>query len=118
MSQQPDIKIIQLDAAAAGQLLKRIELQVDKADYDLIVCLFESVPKLLEYLKDKDITLKKIQRMLFGEKTEKTARVLPQEPQDTPNAPDERQKSAPEEKKKRPGHGRNGAKDYPGATAV
>ena len=118
MSPPPDIKIIQLDAVAAEQLLKRIEHQVDQSDFQLIVGVFQSVPQLLEYLKDKDLTLKKFQRMFFGEKTEKTARVLPQEPQDTSSAPDERQKSAPEEKKKRPGHGRNGAKDYPGASTV
>lgn len=118
MSQQPDIKIIQLDALAAGQLLKRIEPRIDPSDFQLIVGVFQSVPQLLEYLKDKDISIKKFQRMFFGEKTEKTARVLPQEHQHTPSAPDERQKSAPEEKKKRPGHGRNGAKDYPGATTV
>ena len=77
MSPQPDIKIVQLDAVAAEQLLKRIEPQVDKSDFQLIVCVFHSVPQLLEYLSNKDLSLKKFQQMLFGEKTEKTARVLP-----------------------------------------
>ena len=80
MSQQSEIQVIQLDAVAAEQLLKRIEPQIDQSDFQLIVGVFQSVPQLLEYLKDKDISIKKFQRMLFGEKTEKTARVLPQEP--------------------------------------
>lgn len=115
---QPDLKIIQLNVAAAEQLLRRIEPLIDQTDFQLIVSVFHSVPQLLEYLRNKDLSLKKFRQMLFGEKTEKTVRVLPQEPQNPPVPPDERQKPVPEQQKKRPGHGRNGAKDYPGATTV
>lgn len=116
MSRPPDLKIIRLHPDQAEQLFKRIEPQIDKADFELIVEVFNSVPQVLEYLSNKDITVKKLHRMLFGVSTEKTARVFPQEPPTTPQ--DQNQSPVPKEQKKRPGHGRNGAKDYPGASVV
>ena len=112
MSARADIKIIQLHPEQAEQLFQRIEPRIDKADFDLIVEVFNSVPQVLEYLAHKDITVKKLQRMLFGVSTEKTDRVFPQ---DAPTPSDPAPKPDPKEPKKRPGHGRKGAKDYPGA---
>jgi transposase len=115
MSCPPDLKIIQLHPEQAQQLFQRIESRIDPADFQLIVEVFNSVPQLLEYLSQNDITVKKFQRMVFGVSSEKTARVCPKEPAHPAdaNAPAESK-----EKKKRPGHGRKGAKDYPGAREV
>ena len=116
MSRQPDIKIIQLHPDQAEQLFKRIEPRIEPEDFKLIVEVFNSVPQVLEYLSNENITVKKLQRMLFGVSTEKTARVFPQEPQNpSQNQPE---KPASKEIKKRPGHGRNGAQDYTGASVV
>lgn len=112
MSLPPDLKIIRVLPQAAHQLFERIKPRIDRADYDLIVEVFNSVPQVLEHLSNKDITVKKLLRMLFGASTEKTTRVLPQTPKDAP------QDSPAKEKKKRPGHGRTAAKDYPGASVV
>ena len=73
------------------------------------------MPQLLEYLSQNHITVKKLQRMVFGVSSEKTARVWPKDP---PNPSDPAAQSNPKEPKKRPGHGRKGAKDYPGARQV
>jgi transposase len=116
MSRQPDIKIIQLHPDQAEQLFKRIEPRIEPEDFKLIVEVFNSVPQVLEYLSNENITVKKLRRMLFGVSTEKTARVFPQEPQNpSQNQPPQ---PAAKEIKKRPGHGRNGAQDYTGASVV
>jgi hypothetical protein len=115
MSRAADFKIIQLHPEQAEQLFKRIEPRIDKADFELIVEVFNSVPQMLEYLSHKDITVKKLQRMLFGVSTEKTDRVLPK---DSPTTSAPAPKPDLKEPKKRPGHGRNGAQDYPGASVV
>jgi transposase len=112
MSQPPDIKIIRVPPQAAQQLFERIKPRIDLADYDLIVEVFNSVPQVLEHLSHKDLTVKKLLRMLFGASTEKTTRLLPPIPQDAPTD------QPPKEKTKRPGHGRNAAIDYPGASVV
>ncbi len=115
MSRPPDLKIIQLHPEQAQQLFQRIESRIDPADFQLIVEVFNSVPQLLEYLSQNNITVKKLQRMVFGVSSEKTARVWPKDP---PNPSDPAAQSNPKEPKKRPGHGRKGAKDYPGARQV
>ena len=97
-------------------MFKRIEPRIEPEDFKLIVEVFNSVPQVLEYLSNENITVKKFQRMLFGVSTEKTARVFPQEPQNpSQNQPPQ---PAAKEIKKRPGHGRNGAQDYTGASVV
>jgi len=112
MNRKADIKILHVTPQEAHQLFERIKPRIDPADYDLIVGVFNSVPEVLEHLSNKDITVKKLLRMLFGASTEKTNQVLPQNPKDAP------QEQPPKEKKKRPGHGRNAAKDYPAAAVV
>jgi len=97
-------------------LFKRIEPRIEPEDFKLIVEVFNSVPQVLEYLSNENITVKKLQRMLFGVSTEKTARVFPREPQNS--SQNQPPKPASTEQKKRPGHGRNGAQDYTGASVV
>lgn len=106
-----ELKVIQVHPEQAQQLFQRIEPLIDKADFQLIVEVFNSVPQVLEYLTRKDITVEKLQRMVFGVSSEKAKRIFPQ---DSPNP----SKPDAKEPQKRPGHGRNGAKDYPGARGV
>lgn len=115
MSAPAELKIIQLQPEEAQQLFQRIEPRIDPADFQLIVEVFNAVPQVLEYLAHKDITVNKLRRMLFGVSSEKSGLILPNEssnPSDPAPKPD---RKAP---KKRPGHGRNGSKDYPGASVV
>jgi hypothetical protein len=115
MSRPSEIKLIQLHPEQAQQLFQRIQPQIAPADFQLIVEVFNSVPQMLEYLSRHDITVKKLQRMLFGVSTEKTDRLLPKDPS-THSGP-----AFPSDRKppqKRPGHGRKGVNDYPGARVV
>ena len=69
--------IIELDMDQVDEILRRVEakeLQAD--DYETIKALAQSYVHLTELLKDKNISLGRLRKMIFGAKTEKTAAVL------------------------------------------
>jgi hypothetical protein len=77
-------------------------------------------------LKNKDISLARLRKILFGASTEKTKNVLPEDAESdadpTANEQDEAADGTEATEDKAAthprGHGRNGAQDYPGATRV
>ena len=83
---------------------------------------------LLGSLRDKTISIQRLQRMLFGPSTERTSKVLPTRSSDQPADPEPVADSAasssdPENnntgaRPRRPGHGRNPAKAYTGCAQV
>ena len=102
--------------------------ELDADDCELVDLLIASYDELLELLRNKEISLARLRKMLFGASTEKTKDVLssgdtnsdaeppPDEPgegEDSTDSPDEQPA-----KRGRKGHGRNGAKNYPGAKKV
>ncbi|HRF73880.1 IS66 family transposase [Candidatus Accumulibacter contiguus] len=101
----------------------------------------DTLARLTAELETKETTLARLRRILFGAPTERTAHVLGEgkkgetPPADTPTRPsaeggDEQaagqapsdttspESGVAEPKKKRPGHGRNGAADYPRAPHI
>ena len=105
----------------------------ERGDGELVKLLIASYRELLELLKNKEITLARLRKMLFGASTEKTKDMLPPEnansdaepPPDeqgegggvnSADSPDSTDEEPPKPKPK--GHGRNGAKNYPGAKKV
>ncbi len=116
-----------------ADVLRRAEAALDAKDYALLKMLVESHAYLAELLADKEMSLARLRKILFGASTEKTAAVTGREsepassqppgegesPAETlqeeaaPNADSE-----PKPKPKRPGHGRNGADAYPGAEQI
>jgi transposase len=85
---------------------------------------------LTQLVEDKDTTIQRLRQILFGAKTEKTNKVLNQEvdkqekPEPAVPGGDAREASADDAsegsdpKRKRKGHGRNGARAYAGAQKV
>ncbi len=122
------------------EILRRVEakeLQAD--DYGAIKALAQSYVHLTELLKDKNTSLSRLRKMLFGAKTEKTAAVLgssqasdiPLPPGDdthpksssATNAetnPEDNAETNTENESATPGkgHGRNGAGAYTGAEKI
>jgi transposase len=76
-------------------------------DYELIIAIVESHVLLDRTLAEKQGTVMKLLRMLFGARTEKTRTVLPDSVAKPKNA-----------KGKPKGHGRNGRASYTGSTKV
>lgn len=133
MARKPT-EILELDAQELEPLLQRLESgTLDAEDYPTICALIKAYMYLLDKLEDKNTTLARLRKILFGSSSEKTEAVIgkPDEApsgdaaQDHPSASSgqpEGESSTPDEgdpvKQKKPGHGRNGADAYTGAQKV
>ena len=104
-------------------ILQRAEAkQFNDEDYETIKVLAESYVHLTGLLKDKNISLARLRKMLFGASTEKTEAVVgggtdAEAPPSGNEADSEASpKNGPAEPRK--GHGRNGADAYHGAEKI
>jgi transposase len=83
-------------------------------DYSMIKTVTEGYVALAEALENKEISISRLRRILFGSSTEKTSMVFGDE--DAEADLDNKAKEKPRKKPK--GHGRNGADKYTGARRV
>ena len=74
MSKHPTI--IELDMDELKGLLERTEAALDAKDYETIKAVVESYAYIAELVGDKNITISRLQKILFGASTEKTAAVV------------------------------------------
>ena len=127
MSKQPTIAEFDMDELK--DLLDRAEAALDEKDYETIKAVVESYAYIADLVGDKDITISRLRKMLFGASTEKTAAVIgdgtdakapPLRDEDAatdspanPETPAEDDPPAPSK-----GHGRNGADAYRGAEKI
>jgi len=101
-----DLTPEQLDA-----LLKRVEAgALQDGDYEIIKGMAETLSFLNQAVDNKNTSIKRLLKMIFGDRTEKTATVLKRN-----KAGD---KKSDTKKKKRKGHGKNGAAAYSGAEKI
>ena len=124
---------IEIDMQKLDDVLRRVEAnELTEEDCQTIRTLFASYVHLTELLKDKNTSLARLRKLLFGASTEKTAAVFggkdvssPQESSALPAAA-EGEKTASSsttnadnaEKMAKKGHGRNGADAYAGAEKI
>ena len=95
-------KRIEISAEEAHELLDRAKKALAGDDYQIIKGLIDTHLLLDETLAEKNASIKKLRKMIFGDKTEKTGNLR-------------RKKTIRQRKKKAKGHGKNGAGDYVGA---
>ena len=134
--------IIELDMKKLEELLGRAEAALGKEDYATLKALIESYSYLAELVGDKNTTIARLRKLLFGAKTEKTAAVIGKTEPEPPSSPgaDARVASPPEARAEAKaesttevppqadaqsdssmpveGHGRNGADAYCGAEKI
>jgi transposase len=122
---RPPPEIIEMNDQKRQELLRRIEgAGLEEGDVKLIRAVFESYAYVTELIDDKNTSITRLRKLLFGARTEKTADVIGRDQPvaaGNPAAPDQAASTEltslpqdkPEERKK--GHGRNGAGNYPGA---
>jgi transposase len=122
-------EIVEVEKGQLDEIVKHMKASpaLSEEECQLTETAFATLIYLLEALKQKKTTIARLQKILFGAKTEKTKSVLGEEEkaedaspptadgQEEPAAPSEAQDAA---EKRRPGHGRNGADDYWGAERV
>lgn len=130
--------IIELDMDKLEEILRRVEAQNLQADdYETIRTVIESYVGLYFAVGDKNTTIQRLRKMLFGAKTEKLAAVIGRGKEAEAQASSERdaQPALPpegdakatletsaeaqaESDSRAPGHGRNGADAYTGAEKI
>ena len=102
--------------------------QFARGDGSTVHLLVGSYLELVDLLKNKEITLTRLRKILFGASTEKTGNILPEDsesdPESDPDPASNEEDEAPDSTDKEPtepdgkGHGRHGVKDYPGAQRI
>jgi len=101
-----DLTPQQLDA-----LLKRVKAgTLQDGDYEIIKGMAETLSFLSQALDHKNTSIKRLLKMIFGDSTEKTAKVLKRNKAGG--------KKSGKKKKKHKGHGKNGAASYHGAEKI
>ena len=124
---KPDPQIVELHADDMKGLKERAAAEAwQRGDGEIVGLLIASHSELLNLLKNKDISLARLRKMLFGASTEKTKDVLADDAEsdsgptasEQDDAADSTEATEDEPAKRPRGHGRHGAKDYPGAHKV
>ena len=118
MNKPPTVPIVELPAAEAQALLERVRLAMSPSDYEILAAVVQTVPIWLDLLSQKNMSIARLRRMFLGFRSEKTAALLPDSSPDPAPANPTDPPAGELKKEKRPGHGRNGTKDYPGARHV
>ena len=105
-------KRVVVDKERLEELLKRLKSRdLKPEDYELLEGMAETWQFLCSSLEQKKLSIKRLQQILFGSKSEKSEKIWAQ---------GEKNKSPPEkQKKEKPkGHGRNGSGSYWGAKRI
>ena len=129
MPTQPTI--IELEMSKLEDALRRAEAKLDEKDYAMLKALADAYAYLTDLVGDKNTSIARLRKLLFGAKTEKTAAVVgqgkqgeaaasqdagaPAKPPQRSDADGDAQNGPPQSCK---GHGRNGADTYAGAEKI
>jgi len=110
-------EIIEVNSQQVQELLDRAASNTLRPeDTELMRQIFDSYAHLFEIVGDKNTTIARLRKLLFGASSEKTDKVVgSSEKSQEPNTSGDDNAS---DEEPRPGHGRYGADDYPGADQV
>jgi transposase len=125
-------EIIELDTKVADEIVQRLETSgLAERDREIIRALFASYLYVVQLLQLKKISIERLKKLLFGARSEKTAAILGGDPPTAASAPagedgpggeaantDSAAGAQDAPPKRRKGHGRNGADDFPGAKRI
>ena len=115
--------VIELTLEDCDAILSQAKARLDAAVYEKIAGVVRSYLWVLAQLEAQRTSLRRLRRMLFGAKTERTRDVTRKatgESKDGEDAPASESDDGAEKhfKKKRSGHGRNGTPSYTGAERI
>lgn len=98
-------------------VLERVRETLGEQDYEKLKAAIETLAYLTDSLQDREISLQRLRKILFGASTEKTRDVTPAPPNPNP-APEPTPATESTDEKARPGHGRHAAEAFRGARKV
>ena len=103
-------------------IVERTRGALSQDEHATLQAAVDTLARLTEELETKTTTLERVRRLIFGPRSETTETVLGKDQTDATPANPEDQASATTDgdtpRKPRPGHGRNGAEDYPRAPRI
>jgi hypothetical protein len=112
-------RLVDLDRQQLKDALAQAKALLPEQTYQVLATVTESYCFFFEELKHKNASIGRLKRMIFGSKTEKTSDLLGSaETQGQSRSTAESSKKPAVKKPRPPGHGRNGAADYPQAMKV
>src|SRR3954467_10461194 len=120
-------ELVEVDSARLEEVLRRAEQSLDAKDAALVRAVFESYAYVADLVEDKNTSIRRLRRLFFGARPEKTEAVVGQKPEAAvprdavvdagfaagEGNPDESDAAAASK-----GHGRNGAEAYRGAARI
>ncbi len=129
---------VDIDQGELEQIMARAKEAMGEDDYQKLEWLVESFTYITRLLENKRTTIKRLRKLIFGSSSEKTSKVTGEDKggggeksavgeagMDSGSSGDasgeeagESDKDGEKKKKKRPGHGRNGADSYTGANRL
>jgi transposase len=116
---------VELTTEEMDALLERLSGILAAGDYEIIAGMVATLKTLKQAVDEKGLSIRRLLRMIFGDKTETAKNILPEPvpggepfPPISNNSQEHATPNEPEEKTKAPGHGRNGADDYTGAVKI
>jgi transposase len=124
-------EIVEVDGTQLEEVLCRVEQSLDEKDTKLIRAVFESYVYVADLVEDKNTSIRRLRKLFFGARTEKTEAVVGR-PTEKPDAARQNGAEAATEgaagevdtggsdeaESVSPGHGRNGADAYRGAERI
>lgn len=116
MAKSDTPELVSLDSAQLEELLTKVAGILPPETYQLIEKLLRTLQWLMGLIQAKQTTIGRLQRLIFGAKTEKTSQLYPQPSAGTPTPGSTAAAAPPAPKCK--GHGRTAAAGYTGAKRV
>lgn len=118
-------EIIEVNRQQMEEILERAASNtLREEDTELMRCIFESYAGFFDIVGDKNTTIARLRKLMFGSPSEKSQDVLGDAKDDLDSPPDVASADAAnsvgneDDQAPPPGHGRHGAEDYAGADQV
>lgn len=96
-------------------VLARVRETLGEPDYEKLKAAIETLVYLTDLVQDREISLQRLRKILFGVNTERIRQVVPTPPDTTAQRNGEEEPGA---EKARPGHGRHAASAFGGARKI
>ena len=103
---------LDMDWEEIWELLDKVREVLGEEPYQKLYKLVQAFETVQELIREHGATIRELRRLLFGASTEKRKNIF-NESEECEGTP-----KSSKEKKKRKGHGRHGAEDFPGANKV
>ena len=121
---EPPARRVAVPLEQLNAIVERTRGALSADDHTTLQAAVDTLGRLTAELETTTTTLERVRRLIFGPRTETTAKILGQDtpadtPTDTPaDTPAEPPTDPEPKRKRRPGHGRNGVDKYPRAPRV